>query len=32
MKLLNKLNFLQDSSIVLEKLELAFGKENVRIK
>ena len=32
MRLLNKVNFLQDNSFVLERLELAFGKENVRIK
>ena len=32
MRLLNRSNFLQDNKIVLEKLELAFGKENVRIK
>ena len=32
MRLLNKANFLQDSSMVLERLELAFGKENVKIK
>ena len=32
MRLLNKVNFLQDNSFVLERLELAFGKENVRIQ
>ena len=32
MRLLNKDNFLQENELVLEKLELAFGKENVRIK
>ncbi len=32
MRLLNKANFLQDNQIVLDKLSLAFGKENVKIK
>ena len=32
MRLLNKANFLQDNDLVKEKLELAFGKENVKIK
>ena len=32
MRLLNKANFLQDNNIVKEKLDLAFGKENVKIK
>ena len=32
MRLLNKANFLSDNDIVREKLELAFGKENVKIK
>ena len=32
MRLLGSQNYLNDSSVVLEKLELAFGKENVRIK
>ncbi len=32
MRLLGKDNFLNDNEIVIEKLELAFGKENVRIK
>ena len=32
MRLLNKANFLSDTSLVQEKLELAFGKENVKIK
>ena len=32
MRLLNKANFLQNSSMVLERLELAFGKDNVKIK
>ena len=32
MRVRNKANFLQDRSMVLERLELAFGKENVKIK
>lgn len=32
MKLLNKMYFLQDNDNVREKLELAFGKENIKIK
>ena len=32
LRLLNKINYLQDNNIVVEKLELAFGKENVKIK
>ena len=32
LRLLNKNNFLSDESLLIEKLELAFGKENVRIK
>ena len=32
LRLLNKINYLQDNNIVIEKLELAFGKENVKIK
>ena len=32
MKLLNKAYFLQDSELVKERLELAFGKENIKIK
>lgn len=32
MKLLNKAYFLQDNSLVKERLELAFGKENIKIK
>ena len=32
MRLLNKNNFLSDTSLVRDKLELAFGKENVKIK
>lgn len=32
MKLLNKAYFLQDNNLVKERLELAFGKENIKIK
>ena len=32
MRLLGSQDFLNDSNVVIEKLELAFGKENVRIK
>ena len=32
LRLLNKNNFLNNSNEVIEKLELAFGKENVKIK
>ncbi len=32
MRLLHSSNFLQDNSLVQERLELAFGKENVKIK
>ena len=32
MRLLPSNHFLQDNSLVIEKLELAFGKENIKIK
>ena len=32
MRLLPSNHFLQDNPLVLERLELAFGKENVKIK
>lgn len=32
LRILNKANFLQDNKLVIEKLELAFGKENVKVK
>ena len=32
LRLLGSQDFLNDSSVVIEKLELAFGKENVKVK